>query len=336
MLVSQAFAGAFDEAESYLLDTEKFIRLCGLTKPSKSRRIRLLHHCYSFPRIFYESTFVTGPGSSQRELSLDASGGLSTLIPEQDSPMFKLGRWSQLNENMLEIKSRESGENDLHLERPGLWAATLYPDVFGIPESLMVLLSQAIRLGNERVAMEQTDNSAQLSFKEFSSRARSLENCIMQWRNVTLKDKLSWDPRLGIETASADRQAIIRNMLEALCEALSIYFYRRVYNIHPSPLQEKVRAVKDSLLRCDQSGDTLHHTAGFAWSAFIAGCEASDPALQESFSMWFKARIQNVGWPCFSTMLMVAQKVWRTNQACQDWISWPEILQLENIRLFYQ
>lgn len=256
-------------------------------------------------------------------------------MPEQDSPVFKIGRWSELNENMTEIKSKVSGETDLHLERPGLWAATLYPDIFGIPESWMVLLSQTIRLGNERVAMERNNSSARLTFKDFSSRARSLESCIMQWRNLTLRDKLSWDPRLGIETASADRQAVIRNMLEALCESLSIYFYRRIYDIHPSLLQEKVRSVRDSLLRCDQSGDKLHHTAGFSWSAFIAACEAADSALQASFSMWFKARIQNVGWPCFSTMLDVAQKVWRKSQDAQDWISWPEVLEAENIRFFY-
>lgn len=236
---------------------------------------------------------------------------------------------------MTKIKTKESGENDLHLERPGLWNATLYPDIFGIPESFMVLLSQAIRLGNERAALEENEDPVRLTWKDFWSRTRSLEKCILQWRQLTLKDRLSWDPRLGFETASADRQALIRNMLEGLCEALSIYFYRRVHNLHPSLLQEKVRTVRDSLLRCDQAGNVLYTTAGFSWSAFIAACEAADPALQASYSMWFKARIQNVGWPCFSTMLEVVQKVWRKNQDDQEWIGWPEVLRSQDIRFFY-
>ncbi|RMZ89211.1 hypothetical protein DV736_g3560, partial [Chaetothyriales sp. CBS 134916] len=93
MIQVSAFAGVFNEAECYLLDAEKFIRLYGLTKPSKSRR----------------STFVLGPELGDRELVLGATEDLSTLTtPEQDSPAFKLGRWRELDENMSEIKSKES------------------------------------------------------------------------------------------------------------------------------------------------------------------------------------------------------------------------------------
>lgn len=38
------------------------------------------------------------------------------------------------------------GYNDIHLDAPGAWDATLYPEIFGVPETLMTLLSQTISL----------------------------------------------------------------------------------------------------------------------------------------------------------------------------------------------
>ncbi|KIW88558.1 uncharacterized protein Z519_10604 [Cladophialophora bantiana CBS 173.52] len=329
MIQVAILSGAPDQAEYYLFDAEKLIRLRGLTKPQKSRRVRLLHHCYSYQRILYESTFVLASESSQRNSVLRAVERSGSCIADQDSPTFKLGRWSRLEETMREIKSKESGENDLHLERPGIWSASLYPDIFGLPESFLVLLSQAIRLGNER-----DTGNAELSWSEFWSRASSLERCILQWQET-------YQTELDRNTGTLDRhvddsRSALGHLLGALNHALSIYFYRRVYDLDASILQGKISLVRDHLLQYDQhnAGFARYHS-GFIWPAFIAACEATDPVLQASFSMWFKQGVEETGLPSMTTMLGVAEQVWAAKRTGAHKHSWREVLRKNNICLFY-
>ncbi|KAJ5684535.1 alpha-galactosidase A precursor [Penicillium maclennaniae] len=56
-----------NQVEGYFLEAEKFIRMKGL-KRKKSRKVRLLHHCYVLERIFHESIFICGADSTQRRL----------------------------------------------------------------------------------------------------------------------------------------------------------------------------------------------------------------------------------------------------------------------------
>lgn len=49
--------GDGDTTECYLLQTENFIRLRGLSR-RKPRKVRVLHHCYVYTRMIHESTFV--------------------------------------------------------------------------------------------------------------------------------------------------------------------------------------------------------------------------------------------------------------------------------------
>ena len=151
MVQVSMFSGNRSETECYFLEAEKFIRLRGL-KRKKSRKVRLLHHCYAFERIIHESIFICGANSTQRHhirTAIESSGlGMYSL----DSLSFRLTGWKDLNQEMMRVRGQEEGENDLHLERPGLWSSTLYPEIFGIPEQWVFLLSQVIRLGKEKDA----------------------------------------------------------------------------------------------------------------------------------------------------------------------------------------
>lgn len=73
-----------------------------------------------------------------------------------------------------------------------------------------------------------------------------------------------------------------------LHHALIIYFYRKIANVEPEILQSKVVGVKENLARCQQHFDARQGPLlVLSWSAFIAGCEASDYELQDWFSEWF-------------------------------------------------
>ncbi|KAJ3544818.1 hypothetical protein NM208_g2846 [Fusarium decemcellulare] len=279
VIQASVFAGTWEQTESYLLDAEKFIRIKGLIKSRKSRKVRLLSHCYGYMRFFYESTFVL-VDSDQRSGVRDAVKNVGVQVCGEDSIAFRLGKWqSALADQMIKPKTLEEGENDLHLETPGLWNNTLYSDVYEIPESFLVLLSQVIRLANETPGQSTT-----LSWSEFSTRAKDLESCICQWnprQTITDSDNL---------TGHSDADAgVVEIMHQALQRALCIYFYRRIYDVDASVLQGHVRDVRDALLKCAANATSpVGFTAAFVWPGFIAACEALDLQLQNDFSAWFE------------------------------------------------
>lgn len=298
------FCGNRNEAEAHFLEAEKFIRMKGL-KRRKSRKVRLLHHCYVFERMFHESIFICGANSSQRRhvrRAIESSG----LAPASvDGLSFRLYKWKNLHQEMLRVRDREEGENDLHLERPGMFSATLYPEIFGIPETWMILLSMIIRLGTEKDVTEQQDNPNGLNLKDFISRAKALEDYMNQ-----LERPSQAAFGLGTHQSSVDRH-ILENMLQAMRQALAIYFYRRIYDLDASMLQQKVIDVRNCLLECEYADSSVvHGSAGFIWPAFIAACEAEDPKVQESFSAWFSISAQRSGLSSFAQTQSSIEKIW--------------------------
>lgn len=315
------FCGNRNQAEGYFLEAEKFIRMKGL-KRRKSRKVRLLHHCYVFERMFHESIFICGANSNQRHhvrKAIESSG----LAPASvDGLSFRLYKWKNLHQEMLRVRDREEGENDLHLERPGLFSATLYPEIFGIPEPWLLLLSLVIRLGTEKDEAEQQHSSNGLNLKDFISRAKNLEDYINQLQRP------SHAPSTSTNHQSAIDQHILENMLEAMRHALAIYFYRRIYNLNASMLQEKVVGVRDCLLQCEYADSSVvHGSASFIWPAFIAACEAEDPKVQDSFSTWFEISGRRSGLSCFSQTLASVEKIWQEKR-CGDGssITWLDLM----------
>lgn len=289
-----------DQTEFYFLQTEQFIRLRGLHR-KKSRKVRLLHHCYAFERLVYESTFIGDVNSSQRHNVRNSVESSGLIRYSRDSLSFRLPKWNNLAMEMLSAKNREDAENDLHVEKPGLWTATLYPEIFGIPESWMFLLSQVIRLGRERNTSEEGDMPNPLTMKEFVRQAKAIENEI---NNLQPQDLSSIQSR-------ADQQHV-ENMFHAMKHALAIYFYRRIYDVEPSILQVKIVQVRDCLMQCESvSPNVLYGSTGFIWPAFIAACETADPEIQLSFSDWFKTSAQRSGLATFTDTLASIERIWQ-------------------------
>lgn len=103
MVQVSSFSGNRDHAEGYFLEAEKFIRVKGL-KRKKSRKVRLLHHCYVFERMFHESIFVCAANSNQRRhvrRAIESSG----LAPASvDGLSFRLYKWKNLRQEMLRVR----------------------------------------------------------------------------------------------------------------------------------------------------------------------------------------------------------------------------------------
>lgn len=78
-----------------------------------------------------------------------------------------------------------------------------------------------------------------------------------------------------------DTEPVLDDLLQAMCHALIIYFYQRIYNIDADMPQTHVVGVCDCLLRLESTDFvTSVGSARLLWPAFIAACEAEDAAVR--------------------------------------------------------
>lgn len=316
--------GNRDQTECYFIEAEKFIRMKGLNR-KKSRKVRLLHHCYVFERMFHESVYLAGTNSPHRSHARKAIESSGAMAYSRDSLSFRLGDLHDLDGQMLRVKCREEGENDLHLQNPGFWPKTLYPEIFGLPERYVFALSLVIRLGQWRDEARHQNAADALSLKDFLSRAKTVERYIKQL----------YQPNQGLDAFSMDQfeasEPMLNDLLLAMQHALTIYFHRRIYDVEADVLQAHVVGVRDCLLRSEAAGaDTIYGLARLLWPAFIAACEAEDPQVQASFAVWFQSSASRSGLDYFNNARANIERVWdarRNDRGSQ--VTWVDFMRKE-------
>ena len=291
----------------------------------------MAHHCVVYLRIFHESLSVSSIRSDRRLAIVNTLERSCVAAPLQDNYSFRLIPWNDLSRQLQVTKCREQGENDLHLSVPGLWPSTLYPEIFGVSENWLVLLSQVIRLSNEKEHLETSQESAGLSVKDFMKSAKALEVCILRLDGTFTDDGNMATFNLlndGVDSLVLD------DMSAALRNALAIYFYRRIYDVDPEVLKPLVMKVRDSLSACKLTYDTIRrYLHGLLWSAFIAGCEALDVEVQNFFTEWLDSEHVQQCNSISSRLRDIMQKTWnqRENGGTRS-ISWLDLLRHEQTR----
>ncbi|KAL0937016.1 uncharacterized protein CTRU02_209232 [Colletotrichum truncatum] len=312
MVQISSVSGTRDQVECYLLEAEKFIRVKGLNR-KKSRKVRLLHHCYAFERFLHESTFSGSSQSAQRKHVRKEIESSNASSYSQDSLSFRLADWVNLDQEMLKVKGQQEGENDLHLQIPGIWAPTLYPEIFGIPEIHIFLLSLVIRL---RRAKNEEEYSGMTGLSDFMSRSKAVEKCIHQLKR-TFNHVVADTPVMDRDAQHC--QQLLDNLAQAMRLALAIYFYRVVYDVEADMLQDKVAGVRDCLLRFEATeSEMAHGSARLVWPAFIAASEAEDTEMRLSFSKWFKDWERRSGLRIFSDSLADVERRWEVKRRAQE------------------
>ncbi|CAG7557537.1 unnamed protein product [Fusarium equiseti] len=304
MVQIEVLSGNRDEAEYYFLETEKFIRLRGL-KRRKSRKVRLLHHCYAFERLSHESTFT------ESRLNLDHRNRVREAIEASDARpysldnlSFRLTTWRDLDQEMLKVKGQVEGENDLHLQHPGIWSATLYPEIFGVPELHLFMLSLVIRLA--RVKGQNQEEAIPL--KEFMARAKAVERWIKQLH--VLRQSL-WTAETPADPEQQQSLDLLNSLADTMQHALSVYFYRRIYDLDPAMLEKHVLGVRDRLLEFDDSDAGMGYgSLRLIWPAFVAACETDDVDIRASFVKWFEEAGRRSGLRIFKETKERIEQVW--------------------------
>ncbi|KAF3044877.1 hypothetical protein E8E11_007934 [Didymella keratinophila] len=316
--------GNRDQAECYFIEAEKFIRVKGLNR-KKSRKVRLLHHCYVFERMFHESVYLAGTDSAHRSHARKVIESSGAMAYSHDSLSFRLGDLNDLESRMQRIKCREEGENDLHLQNPGFWPKTLYPEIFGVPETYVFALSLVIRLGQWRDEARHQDAADALSLKEFLGRAKTVERYIKQLYQPSQRlDSFSMD-------ASEAAEPMLDDLLQAMQHALTIYFHRRIYDVEADMLQAHVVDIRDCLLRSSVAeGSATFGSARLLWPAFMAACEAEDPEVQASFTQWFQDSATRSGLPYFDNAKATIERVWEQNRNTRgSQTTWVDLMRKE-------
>ncbi|CAG1980173.1 unnamed protein product [Fusarium graminearum] len=304
MVQISVLSGNKDEAEYYFLETEKFIRLRGL-KRRKSRKVRLLHHCYVFERLSHESSFTDCRlNLDHRNRVREAVEASDASIYSVDNLSFRLTSWRDLDQEMWKVKGQEEGENDLHLQHPGIWSATLYPEIFGVPELHLFMLSLVIRLAREK---DQSQDEA-MPLKEFMARAKAVERWIKQ---LHILRQSIWMTEAPVDTEQQQSFDLLNSLADTMQHALSVYFYRRIYDLDPSMLEKHVLGVRDRLLEFDDSDAGMGYgSLRLIWPAFIAACETDDAGIRDSFIQWFQSSSKKSGLRIFTETMERIQHVW--------------------------
>lgn len=301
---------ASDQKEYYFLEAEKLIRVKGLNR-RKSRKVRLLHHCYTFERLQHETTYPGTTQSPYRSLVRNAIETSGASVYSRDSLSFRPSEWANLDEAMTKVKDADVGENDLHLQTPGIWVATLYPEIFGVQEVYVLLLSLIICLGRAKNDVNSTDN---LGLREFMRRAKSIEKRIHQLKKLPDVLMAEYDQRAS--------QPLLEILCNATQQAIVIYLYRTLYDVDSSMLQSEVASIRDCLARYEDIDDGQGYgSVRLAWPAFIAAREAEDEGVRLAFLRWFNNNARRSGLRVFSDSQAELDIIWeekRRNETSQN------------------
>ncbi|CAG8396105.1 unnamed protein product [Penicillium salamii] len=276
------FSHNYLDARRYLIDAERLLRFRGLAKRRISPKLRLLFNLYAWLRLIGESTYVLHnyvPSDSFIN-SLNANCQTQEAHPDELAKPrifehchriddFLYFENSEVDLNIDEQKDHRLDLSDIHLQDSRMTVESLCHQVYGIPETMLSLLSHATRLANVTETLQSAhDSHMPISndvWTTLKRRKTRLENVIMSFRNRGL-----------VASAGEEYPSPSKLMVQALNSALVIFFYRRVRRVHPAILSGYVDHIittfRDWLVLV-KDGSPIG--PGTLWPIFMAGCEAT-------------------------------------------------------------
>lgn len=276
-------------------------------------------------RIMAETTSITD----------DITAGLANTSLSPDADMvysdFRIYPGIAFSDNIMAMeKDPVIAQRDLHLAIPGRWSLTLFPKIYGIAESFLMLLSQVIRLANERDRSFQNAETEMLNLRDFWARAKALEKAI----RVLLVSCSSEQGHLYEDEGQIEAG---NPRAQAMYTALSIFFHRRIYDLDPELLQSSVSSVR-GLLQKIQEEETgkSDSMATLMWPAFIAACEAVHADGQKFFASWFERCFSVTGLKNASMARDIIGTIWNKRQETGlkgEVCNWPDLLRTTKLRV---
>ncbi|KAH8895571.1 hypothetical protein GQ53DRAFT_804380 [Thozetella sp. PMI_491] len=124
------------------------------------------------------------------------------------------------------------------------------------------------------------------------------------------------DPSVGFHSMTSFAShsmhgSIMRHLISAMHQALLIFFYKRIRNLHPYALQPFVKGTISELVAFQRAKkDSGIMTPVPCWPGFIAGREAMDEQDRRRLREWFKQ--SGSGWRSFDVVRDMLEQFWES------------------------
>lgn len=202
----------------------------------------------------------------------------------------------------------------------------MFQEIYGIPESLLSLLSRSTSLGNEIMTQRGDTFMGTLSL-ELLTRSKQLEDEITDWPSINLLPNYA-------TSVLASSDLVAHLMTAALHSGLLIYFYRRVSDLHPSILQSLVDTTISYLKLCkDEMTKVGSINCGIVWPGFIAAVEALGEERQRGIRDFLIESASVSGMRSFDLAAHIAEEVWKARQVSGPRYSWVDLVRERNMSL---
>lgn len=306
--------GETNTCSVHLDGAEQLIRHMTARKSHFSRKAHTLHRIYLYLRVIHESTSLKRPEGAGPRFS--SFFGTQKSIRPQHVPvrrhLFLEDEDSPSSMTPMEAEPRA-------VQDPAAEMAA-YECIYGIPQSLLIMLKEAIELIDQVEHERQTTKTFHIS-EPLDKLCDELEKDIMDW---------PLDQRLKRcrETNTGISAKIIYHQTKAFHNALIIYFSQSVRLLGHRYLRHYVEAILDSIEAIEHiKTETKILAAPLYWPAFIGATEAFEPQHQERFRVWY-ANVSAYGIEAVRTGIQVVQEVWRQGPtSCGELItSWRRIV----------
>ena len=153
--------------------------------------------------------------------------------------------------------------------------------MFGIPESLFLLLRKTIRILRES-ERKNTSNTPIPSISKFQSILEDLEDEVLEWPIEQEINKLKAAP------VSEGNRLIMQSYTRAFYQAVVVFFSRKARNLHRRYLQQYCLEVITHLEEIQEIKRIHNIRSGhMPWPAFVTGCQALHHELRARFLQWF-------------------------------------------------
>ncbi|EXJ94534.1 hypothetical protein A1O1_02930 [Capronia coronata CBS 617.96] len=311
MVTISVTSGKLNSAHIYLQHAKKMIDMYvgGRARNSsfKSSKVAALHQIYSYLYIIYTSTHVSralpGPDQAQYGIPQALAGGepggfTSRILGPSLSPALHSS-----------LDSLAQHKDDYHM----------FVRIYGVPRSLLTLISKVSNLAKELEEDGQTPGSSSSSNCGFQHRCEALEEQICNWQP-------SDEETCAVESSSAYDPQIGSHLVQAMHDALVVTFFRRVRSVNRMVLQHYVESAADHLN--DQEEIKMRtgiNAPALLWPWFMVASEAIREPIRQKLRMW-ASLARRYGGRNLEIAEQVVDEVWRRYDQKLPYASWVDVV----------
>lgn len=317
MVTISVTSGKLNNAHFYLQRANKLIEMFVARSHGssfKSSKIAALHQIYSYLQIIYTSTHVSRP--------LDRSGlGWYDLV--QDNHEGEARLFPATIVGPLALPTLHNNLDSLAQHRDDY---QLFAKIYGVPRSLLTLISRASVLAKELEDEEGTSSSSSPRNHNFRTRCQLLEDQICNWQ--PMDDEVS--PTLPLITYDPE---VGSHLVQAMHDALIVMFFRRVRPINRMVLQHYVESAADHLNEQEEvKGRTGVNAPALLWPWFMVASEAIRDSSRDKLRLW-SGLARQYGGRNLEIAEQVVTEVWRRQDLRLQNSNWWDVVREWDVTL---